>query len=124
MTLKPESLGNVKIRLEMADNKIAGHIIVESNEALRAFEREIRSLEQAFRDSGFDGATLEMAVASESGQDGAGRQWEGGEASPFFSERLAASTYEAATTGITEEEYLWLSGGGAGEAQAQINMLA
>ncbi|GHV88356.1 hypothetical protein AGMMS50267_07160 [Spirochaetia bacterium] len=124
MTLKPEALGNVKIRLEMTDNKIAGHIIVESKEALRAFEQEIRSLEQAFRDSGFDGATLEMAVASDGGQDGAGRQWEGGEASPFFSERLAASNYEAAVTGINDEEYLWLSGGSGGEGRAQINMLA
>jgi hypothetical protein len=122
MTLKPESLGNVKIRLEMADNKIAGHIIVESNEALRAFEQEIQSLEQAFRDSGFEGATLEMAVASDGGQDG--RQWEDGEASPFFSERLAASNYEAAVIGITDEEYLWLSGGAWGDAPAQINMLA
>ncbi|GHT73085.1 hypothetical protein FACS1894124_0940 [Spirochaetia bacterium] len=124
MTLKPESLGNVKIRLEMADNKIAGRIIVESNEALRAFEQEIRSLEQAFRDSGFDGATLEMAVASDGGQDGAGRQWEGGEASPFFSERLVASNYEAAVSGINDEEYLWLSGGSGGEGRAQINMMA
>ena len=41
LSLKPESLGNVKIHLEMAENKIAGRIIVESNDALRAFEREI-----------------------------------------------------------------------------------
>ncbi|MDR1247927.1 MAG: flagellar hook-length control protein FliK, partial [Treponema sp.] len=39
LSLKPESLGMVKVRLEMAENKITGHIIVESNEALRAFER-------------------------------------------------------------------------------------
>jgi len=67
LALHPESLGNVKIRLEMADNKITGHIIVESKEALRAFEREIHSLEQAFKDSGFQGASLEMSLASEQG---------------------------------------------------------
>jgi hypothetical protein len=100
LSLKPASLGNVKIHLEMAENKIAGHIIVESNEALRAFEREIHSLEQAFKDSGFEGAALEMAVASGNGRDGGNRQWKEAEASPFFSERfaarLAASQYDAA----------------------------
>jgi hypothetical protein len=98
LSLKPESLGNVKIRLEMADNKITGHIIVESDEALRAFEREVSSLEQAFKESGFEGADLEMSLAS--GNGGGGQQWREGEASPFFSERfaseLAASRYDAA----------------------------
>ncbi|GHU90068.1 hypothetical protein FACS189476_09780 [Spirochaetia bacterium] len=88
LSLKPESLGNVKIRLEMADNKITGHIIVESDEALRAFEREVSSLEQAFKESGFEGADLEMSLASGNGD--AGEQWREGEASPFFSERFAA----------------------------------
>ncbi|MCL2832251.1 MAG: flagellar hook-length control protein FliK [Treponema sp.] len=50
LSLKPESLGNVKIRLEMTENKITGHIIVESGEALRAFERELPVLEKAFAD--------------------------------------------------------------------------
>jgi hypothetical protein len=65
LALRPESLGHVKIRLEMAENKITGHIVVESEEALRAFEREIHSLEQAFKDSGFQGASLEMSLASD-----------------------------------------------------------
>jgi hypothetical protein len=97
LALKPESLGNVKIRLEMAENKIAGKITVESDEALRAFEGEIRALEQAFRDSGFDGASLEMAVTADGGER---RQWQGEEGKPFFSERIAlrqaASGYDAA----------------------------
>jgi hypothetical protein len=46
----------------MAENKISGHIFVESEEALRAFEQEIHTLEQAFRDSGFEGATLSTAL--------------------------------------------------------------
>jgi flagellar hook-length control protein FliK len=97
LTLKPESLGNVKIRLEMAENKIAGRIIVESNEALRAFEREMQSLEQAFKDSGFNGASIEMSVGSDNGGNQGNRQGKGDDASPFFSERLhlAASGYES-----------------------------
>ncbi|GHU97165.1 hypothetical protein FACS189483_02330 [Spirochaetia bacterium] len=122
LSLKPESLGNVKIRLEMTDNKIAGQIIVESDEALRAFEQEIRALEQAFRDSGFEGASLEMAVAADGGQNGAGGQGKEGEASPFFSERMAASVYDAASyEDLTEAGNIWFTGGSSGEAQ--VNML-
>jgi flagellar hook-length control protein FliK len=105
LNLKPEALGNVKIRLEMTENKIAGQIIVESDEALKAFEQEIRALEQAFRDSGFDGASIEMAVSRDGGENGAGRQWQEGEASPFFSERLAATNYDNASD-ILENEFL------------------
>jgi hypothetical protein len=95
LSLKPESLGNVKIRLEMAENKITGHIVVESEEALRAFEREVRSLEQAFRDSGFEGAELDMSLAQ--GGGGAGDRRNGEETGrSFLSERMAASQYDAA----------------------------
>jgi flagellar hook-length control protein FliK len=94
LALRPESLGNVKIRLEMAENKIIGHIVVESEEALRAFEREISSLEKAFRDSGFESAELEMSLASDNG--GAEQQWQEMEASRFLSGQYAASRYDAA----------------------------
>jgi flagellar hook-length control protein FliK len=110
LSLKPETLGTVKIRLEMAENKITGHIIVESDEAFRAFEQEIRGLEQAFRDSGFEGATLDMALAGDGGQGHPGQQGRE-EASPFFSERLAASTYDASVSGALEHpgEYQWIN---------------
>ena len=94
LALKPESLGNVKIRLEMAENKITGQIVVESEEALRAFEREISSLEKAFRDSGFDGANLEMSLAADSRE--AQQQWQGTEASQSLPWQFAASRYDAA----------------------------
>jgi hypothetical protein len=95
LSLKPESLGMVKVRLEMAENKITGRIIVESNEALRAFEREIHSLEQAFRDSGFAGASLEMALAGDGGHNSRG-QWDGDPARALLSSRAVSSNYEAA----------------------------
>ncbi|GHV54923.1 hypothetical protein AGMMS49579_16480 [Spirochaetia bacterium] len=125
LSLRPESLGNVKIRLEMAENKITGHIIVETDEALRAFEREVSSLEQAFKESGFEGADLEMSLAS--GNGGAGEQWREGEASPFFSERfateLAASQYDAS---IERTDTPWAdtaNGLKPGNGQVSVNML-
>ena len=99
LSLKPESLGSVKIRLELADNKIAGRIIVESDEALKAFEKEIASLEQAFLDGGFDGASLELSVSSD-GARGKGGFAEGRDGpKPFWSERVAATSYDAALPG-------------------------
>ena len=94
LALKPESLGNVKIRLEMAENKITGHIFVESEEALRAFEREIASLEKAFLDSGFEAANLEMSLAADGRE--AQQQWQGTEASRILPGTVAASRYDAA----------------------------
>ncbi|MDR2135892.1 MAG: flagellar hook-length control protein FliK [Treponema sp.] len=88
LSLKPESLGNVKIRLELTDNKIAGRVIVESGEALRAFERELASLEQAFRDSGYESAELSAFLA----QDDGGRERDG--SPPRFAAGRAASRYD------------------------------
>jgi len=89
LALKPESLGNVKIHLEMTENKITGHIVVESEEALNAFRREIASLEQAFRDSGFENANLNLSLTAD------GRNTEGQEQEMnSWIPRMVASRYE------------------------------
>ncbi|MDR0586972.1 MAG: flagellar hook-length control protein FliK [Treponema sp.] len=101
LSLKPETLGKVKIHLEMAENKISGHIFVENEEALRAFEKEVHTLEQAFRDSGFADASLDL-----SGNGGRGK---GDETGPFFSGRFAASSYDS----VSEPgAFSGISGGG------------
>ena len=101
LSLRPASLGDVKIRLEMTENKITGHIIVESSEALRAFERELPVLEKAFKDSGFSETNLEMSLAQDmwNSESGAGQQ-EGDFES--LSPVIAASRYEAKTEWIEE----------------------
>lgn len=100
LALKPEALGAVKIRLELADNRVAGRIVVESDEALKAFSKELKSLEQAFVDGGFDGASIELALSSGGGGDssagGRGRT----DDRPFFSDRLVASEYGSAVADI------------------------
>jgi hypothetical protein len=103
----------------MAENKITGHIVVESGEALRAFEREIRSLEQAFRDSGFENASLDMSLAQDNGGGGEGRWRE--EAENRYSGRLAASFYEAAGESPGLAGVLSLSAAGTG--REAVNML-
>ena len=67
LRLKPESLGNVKIELNLSDNNISGRITVESDEAKSAFERNMNELADAFKQGGFDSARLEVAVGGGSG---------------------------------------------------------
>lgn len=122
LSLRPESLGAVKIRLEMADNKVVGRIIVETEEALRAFEKEIESLEKAFTDGGFDGAGLELALSGEGSEGGNARYaWQG--AVPFYSERDAAASYEGLLEDASQEESDFMSGRRT-DGSVTINMLA
>nr|AGS52600.1 flagellar hook-length control protein FliK [uncultured bacterium contig00042] len=75
LNLYPESLGKVKIHLEMAENKVTGRIFVESTEALNAFRKEIDALEQAFKDAGFFGRGFKLITyhGRERGTEGTGR---------------------------------------------------
>ncbi|MCL2600242.1 MAG: flagellar hook-length control protein FliK [Treponema sp.] len=117
LALKPESLGNVKIHLEMAENKITGYIVVESEEALRAFERELASLEKEFRDAGFEGAELKMSLSDGKGAD---QQGNGTDDGRFISGEFVASRYEAsaemAEISLTPDLY--------GQGSGTVDMLA
>jgi len=89
IALHPETLGTVKIHLEMSDNRITGVIVVESEEAMNAFRREIASLEQAFKESGFSEASLDLSFTA----DGAdAQQYELDDSS--YEAQYAASSYE------------------------------
>jgi flagellar hook-length control protein FliK len=89
IALHPETLGHVKIHLEMTENKITGRIVVESEEALHAFRKELSALEQAFKDSGYANADLNLSLTA----DGSSEQEHNFDESSFSS-RMAASSYE------------------------------
>jgi len=93
LSLRPASLGDVKIHLEMTENRITGLIVVESNEALRAFGKELSVLEKAFRDSGFSEASLEMFLAQDGWNFASEEQQQERELSAP-SPQMAASRYE------------------------------
>ncbi|MDR0719677.1 MAG: flagellar hook-length control protein FliK [Treponema sp.] len=100
LALRPETLGNVKIRLEMAENKITGHIFVESAEAFSALKRELPVLEKQFQDSGFGKTSLEMSFSggnssesfAESGNFGPEQR---SEEFSIFETAIAAARYDA-----------------------------
>ncbi len=97
LRLEPETLGAVKIELKMADKEISGRIVVETEEAKSAFERNMAQLRDAFADSGFESTKLDVQVSGgDAGETG--RRDDGGDAAPFFSERLRAM--DAAVPGI------------------------
>ena len=87
LRLKPESLGNVKVELNLSDNNISGRILVESDEAKTAFEKNMNQLADAFMQGGFDSARLEVSVGGGSG-GGASGKGSGDASGPFYSERL------------------------------------
>jgi flagellar hook-length control protein FliK len=98
LRLKPESLGSVKIELNLTDNNISGRIVVESDEAKSAFERNMNELADAFKRGGFESASLQVSVGSGSGSGG--RPGGGAEELPFYSERLRSAVDSSAEPSI------------------------
>ena len=94
MILKPEALGNVKINLQVADNVITGQITVHSKEAFEAFKQNMDSLRQAFQDSGYENAQLNLSFADGS-SSGAFAQGEQQQSSQQFFANKTYSSYAA-----------------------------
>jgi flagellar hook-length control protein FliK len=112
LNLKPESLGNVKVRLDLADNHISGTIIVESEAAKDAFEANIEHLTKSFIDSGFQDAKLQVSV--DSGASGSGGGQARQDAPRDFSR--AARALDAAVPQV--------QGGGSGNYRARSGGLS
>ncbi len=73
LILHPESLGNVKIDLNLHEKNISGKIVVATQEAFNAFKETAENLKQAFAQSGFDSVGLELSLSSQNfGQNHSG----------------------------------------------------
>jgi flagellar hook-length control protein FliK len=69
LTLKPESLGSVRIRLSLEDGRIEGKIVVDTPEARQAFEAGIDSLTRALQADGFQTGSLSVSVSGGNAND-------------------------------------------------------
>lgn len=87
LVLHPESLGNVKISLELNDRMVSAQIRVASEEAFVAFKESISSLRQAFSDSGFDTGSFDLSWSG-NGQNQQGGQQQRSQSSISFAETL------------------------------------
>ena len=89
LTLHPESLGNVKISLELSgDRKISGKIVVSSAEAYEAFNESMGGLSDAFVDGGFESAGFDLSFAEENGSGSGQREAMGNKSSPFYASAI------------------------------------
>ena len=117
IALHPETLGNVKIHLELTDNKITGRIIVESADAMNAFRKEMSALEQAFKDSGFADANLDLSLTADGEKSG-------GQDENAHSSQYAAFSYEDSYDQKTSAVIDVFFGTSGGRNEVKVNMLA
>ncbi|MCR5318599.1 MAG: flagellar hook-length control protein FliK [Treponema sp.] len=103
MTMKPESLGNVKIRLEVSDKVIAGQITVHSQEAYDAFKQNLDTLKQAFQQNGFDSAGFTLNLA-QNGNSGSFGQEQHQMAQEFMSNRTYGELASSGESSVQETE--------------------
>lgn len=89
LTLHPESLGNVKISLELSgDRKISGKIVVSSEEAYEAFNESLGGLSDAFVEGGFQSAGFDLSFAGERGAGRGSAETGGNASSPFYASSI------------------------------------
>lgn len=89
LTLHPESLGNVKISLELSgDRKISGKIVVSSEEAYEAFNESLGGLSDAFVEGGFQSAGFDLSFAGENGAGRGSAETGGNASSPFYASSI------------------------------------
>jgi hypothetical protein len=69
LTLKPESLGSVRIRLSLEDGTVEGRIIVDTPEARQAFEAGLDGLTRALHADGFQTGSLQVFVSGQNAND-------------------------------------------------------
>ncbi len=73
MVLKPEHLGNLRLRIRLDENRISGRIIVDNAAVKNAVEQGLDDLLKAFREHGYESAALDVTVSGERGRDRSGR---------------------------------------------------
>jgi len=76
MTLHPESLGKVKVALNLSDGSLAGQIFVENQTVKDVFQSNLDGLLQAFRDGGWNDLNLQVSVGGDNPQRQAGENYQ------------------------------------------------
>ncbi len=89
LTLHPESLGSVQIKLELSgERRISGKIVVSSEEAYEAFNESLSGLQDAFVEGGFESAGFDLAFAGQGGGESGGSNASGAKSSPFYASAI------------------------------------
>jgi flagellar hook-length control protein FliK len=95
MTLYPESLGKVKVALNLDDNSLAGQIYVENQTVKDVFQANMDGLMQAFRDGGYNDLSLQVSVGNgNGGQNSSGNQGQAATARDYGRQVSSSSSAE------------------------------
>jgi len=70
LVLKPESLGSIRIRMNLVDNAIEGRIFVENAAVKQVLDGSLDSLAKALTAQGFQSASLEVSVGGQGSDNG------------------------------------------------------
>jgi flagellar hook-length control protein FliK len=97
LVLKPESLGSVRIRMNVVDNSIDGKIIVDNASVKQVFDGNIDALKRALTAEGFQMGSLQVSVGGHGADEG--RQGQGRE-KPAAVRRVAAEDFQRNIPGI------------------------
>lgn len=107
LTLHPETLGNVRISLELGtDRKISGRIVVESKEAYDAFSENLDGLSDAFREGGFDTTGFNLSWSGKDQAEYAAEQQAASVRAPFYAQSVPDVMSEPETADRVMNAYL------------------
>ena len=98
LVLKPESLGSVRIRMNVVDNAIEGRIIVDSAEVKHVFDGSVDALRRALTAEGFQTGSLQVSVGGQNAENGERRQQEQAAAV----RRITAQGFERNVPGVED----------------------
>ncbi len=86
LTLKPESLGTVRINLTLDDHRVLGRIVVDNAEVKAAFDENMGDLRERMQRGGFTMGQLDVSVGQRRDDEGF-QQHNAHSEAPFYSER-------------------------------------
>jgi flagellar hook-length control protein FliK len=88
MTLQPATLGKVRINLRLEENRIVGHVIVDSNQVREIFLDNIQAISKMLEEQGYGQTSLDVSVDQRQMEQNAGRGEGGKSYEQKYSERL------------------------------------
>ena len=99
LVLKPESLGSVRVRMNLVDNHIEGRIIVDSAAVKHVFDGSVDALRRALTADGFQMGSLQVSVGGQDAQRDQGRREQ---QPPEVVRRIAAQGFERSVPGAED----------------------
>ncbi len=97
LILKPDSLGSVRVRMNLVDNVIEGKIIVDSSSVKQVVDGSIEALRRALTAEGFQTGSLQVSVGGQNTDTDARKEQE---QQPQAIRRITAQGFERNIPGI------------------------